>query len=84
MAFAIIVAIIAMVFATEFLSRFINKNPSVKMLAFSFLLMIGMALVADGLGFHIPRGDIYFAVSFSILVETFNILRSNITRQKID
>lgn len=84
MAFAIIIAIITMVFASGFLSRFINKNPSVKILAFSFLLMIGMALIADGLGFHIPRGYIYFAVSFSILVETLNILRNNITRQKVD
>lgn len=74
MAAAIIIAILAMLFASEPLSRFINKNPSVKILAFSFLLMIGMALVADGFGFHIPRAYIYFAVSFSVFVEALNLL----------
>ena len=82
MACAIVIAIGAMMFASEPLSRFINKNPSVKMLAFSFLLMIGMALIADGCGFHIPRGYIYFAVSFSVFVESLNLLKKAHNRPK--
>lgn len=74
MAAAIVIAIFSMLFASEPLSRFVNKNPSVKTLAFSFLLMIGMALIADGFGFHIPRAYIYFAVSFSVFVEVLNLL----------
>jgi len=74
MAAAIIIAILAMLFASAPLSKFVNKNPSIKILAFSFLLMIGMAVIADGFGFHIPRAYIYFAVSFSIFVEALNLL----------
>ena len=50
-------------------SRFINHHPTIKMLALSFLLLIGTALIADGLHFHIPKGYIYFAMAFSVLVE---------------
>src|SRR5207248_6437343 len=53
-------------------SEFIHRNPTVKMLALSFLLLIGMALVADGMHFHIPRGYLYFAVAFSGIVEALN------------
>jgi predicted tellurium resistance membrane protein TerC len=55
-------------------SRFVGNNPTTKMLALAFLLLIGVALIADGLGFHIPRGYIYFAMGFAALVETFNVL----------
>ena len=55
------------------MSDFVQRHPTVKMLALSFLLMIGVSLVADGLGFHIPRGYIYFAMAFSTMVEVFNI-----------
>src|SRR3990167_2017904 len=75
MALAIGIAILAMIFASEPLASFISHNPSVRMLAFSFLIMVGMVLVADGMHFHIPRGYIYFAVAFSILVECLNIFR---------
>lgn len=73
MATAIIIAIIAMLFVSETLSRFIERHPSVKMLALSFLILVGVVLIADGFGFHIPRGYIYFAIGFSIAVETLNI-----------
>ena len=53
---------------------FIERHPTTRMLALSFLLMIGLALVADGLGFHIPRGYIYAAMAFSAIVEVLNIL----------
>lgn len=74
MATAIIIAIIGMIFVSEPLAAFIKKYPTVRMLAFSFLLMVGMVLVADGLHFHVPRGYLYFAVAFSIFVEAMNIL----------
>ncbi len=73
---AIVVAMAVMLFAAEPVSAFVERHPTVKMLALSFLLMIGMALIADGLHFHIPKGYLYFGVAFSILVESLNLLRS--------
>ncbi len=74
MALAICFAILIMIVASHRVSEFIEKNPSVKMLAVSFILMVGMILVADGFDFHIPRAYIYFTISFSLFVETLNIL----------
>jgi predicted tellurium resistance membrane protein TerC len=74
MALAICFAIIIMIVASHSVSDFIEKNPSVKMLAISFILMVGMILIADGLNFHIPRAYIYFTITFSLFVETLNIL----------
>lgn len=73
MAIAIICAIIIMIFANTPLSKFIEDNPSVKMLAVSFILMVGMVLIADGFHFHVPRPYIYFSIAFSLFVETLNI-----------
>ena len=75
MAVAITIAIIVMLFASEPLSRFVHKHPTIKMLALSFLILIGMMLLADGLGFHIPRGYIYLAMGFSLFVEFLNMRR---------
>jgi predicted tellurium resistance membrane protein TerC len=75
MAVAITIAIIAMLFASESLSRFIERHPTVKMLALSFLILIGLVLIADGLDFHIPRGYIYFAMGFSLSIEFLNTLK---------
>lgn len=72
MAIAIIIAVIVMMIASEHIHYFIQKYPTVKMLALSFLLLIGTVLVADGLSFHVPRGYIYFALFFSLMVETLN------------
>ncbi len=72
MAIAITIAIIVMMIGSEPLSRFVNNHPTIRMLALSFLLMIGMVLIADGFSFHVPRGYIYFAVSFSVFVEILN------------
>jgi predicted tellurium resistance membrane protein TerC len=72
MSTAIVVAVLVMVFATEWMSRFIKKHPTIKILALSFLLLIGVILIADGFGSHIPRGYIYFAIGFSIFVEFIN------------
>lgn len=74
MAAAITIAIIAMLFASEPLSRFVAKHPTIKMLALSFLILIGMVLVADGFEFHIPRGYLYFAMGFSLFVEAMNMI----------
>ena len=71
---AVMVAMLVMYFASGPVSAFIQKHPTTKMLALSFLLLIGIALVADGLGFHIPRGYIYFAMAFAGAVEVFNVL----------
>lgn len=72
MAAAITIAILAMIFASEPLAALIDAYPTIKMLALSFLILIGMVLIADGFEFHIPRGYVYFAVSFSIFVECLN------------
>jgi predicted tellurium resistance membrane protein TerC len=73
MAAAIIVAVIVMVAFAGAVSAFVERHPTVKMLALSFLLLIGMALVGEGLEFHIPKGYIYFAMAFSVGVELLNI-----------
>ena len=67
-------------------SEFIKEHPTTKMLALSFLLLIGVALIADGAGFHIPRGYIYFAMAFSAGVELINVLarRNRAVRQPVD
>lgn len=84
MAFAITVAIIIMIFASEPVSAFITNNPSVKMLALSYLILIGTVLVADGFSFHIPRGYLYFAMGFSLAVECLNQFKSAIQKRKKD
>lgn len=70
---AIVLAIVIMLVAAEPLSAFVNRHPTVKSLALSFLLLVGVSLVADGLHFHIPRGYLYFAIGFSASVEAFNL-----------
>jgi predicted tellurium resistance membrane protein TerC len=74
MAAAIIVAVVIMLGASGPLAAFVDRHPTVKMLALSFLLLIGMTLVADGVGFHVPKGYIYAAISFSVVVELLNQL----------
>ena len=71
---AVAVAILVMYFASEPVAAFIERHPTTKMLALSFLFLIGAALIADGLDFHIPRGYIYFAMAFAAFVEVFNVL----------
>jgi predicted tellurium resistance membrane protein TerC len=71
---AVIAAVSVMMLAAAPLARFIEKNPTIVMLALGFLLMIGMTLIADGMGFHVPKGYIYAAMGFSALVEGLNML----------
>ena len=73
MIIAVVVAVAIMLIAAGSISAFVERHPTVKMLALSFLLLIGMTLVAEGLDFHIPKGYIYFAMGFSIFVEVINI-----------
>ena len=70
---AVILAVAIMMFSAEPISRFVNRHPTVKMLALSFLLLIGLSLIGDGLGMHIPKGYIYFAMGFSVFVEMINL-----------
>jgi predicted tellurium resistance membrane protein TerC len=74
MVIAVVTAVTVMLLAAEPLSRFINNNPTIVMLALSFLLMIGMTLIAEGFGFHVPKGYIYAAMAFSALVEALNMM----------
>lgn len=73
MVMAIVLSTIVMAIAAEPLGNFLEKHPTTKMLALAFILLVGVALVADGAGFHIPRGYLYFAIAFSMFVETLNI-----------
>jgi len=70
---AVVLAVVFMIFSAAAVSSFIQRHPTVKMLALSFLLLVGVALVADGLDLHIPRGHIYFAMAFSVFVELLNL-----------
>jgi len=74
MVVAVLVAVAVMLLAADPLANFINKNPTVVMLALGFLLMIGMVLIADGFGIHVPKGYIYAAMAFSAFVEFLNLV----------
>lgn len=70
---AVIIAMIVMIYFVEIISRFINKHPTLQVLALSFLILIGFMLILDGFHFEIPKGYIYFALFFSVMVEMVNI-----------
>ncbi|MFA4923189.1 MAG: TerC family protein, partial [Ignavibacteriaceae bacterium] len=73
MATAVVVAVIFMLFLSGKISAFVNNHPTVKMLALSFLLLIGITLIAEGFDKHIPKGYIYFSMAFSLFVEMLNL-----------
>jgi predicted tellurium resistance membrane protein TerC len=73
MVMAIICAVAVMIFFSEILARFIENHPTVKILALSFLVLVGSALVVDGFGMHVPREYLYFSIAFSVLIEVLNI-----------
>jgi predicted tellurium resistance membrane protein TerC len=80
---AVVLSTFVMAFAARPLGEFIERHPTVKMLALAFILLVGVALVADGAGFHIPRGYLYFAIAFSLAVELLNIrTRSKAEQQR--
>ncbi|HEY5666073.1 MAG TPA: TerC family protein [Gammaproteobacteria bacterium] len=80
MIIAIVVAVGVMMFSAGAIGRFVDRHPTVKMLALSFLVLIGTALVAEGIDLHIPKGYIYFAMAFSVSVEMLNLRLRRITR----
>lgn len=71
---AIILAVLIMIFASNTVGEFIDRHPTVKMLALAFLILVGVALVADGFNIHIPRGYLYFGMAFSAMVEALNLI----------
>ena len=70
---AVVLAVGVMMFSAEPISAFVNHHPTIKVLALSFLLLIGISLIGDGLGMHVPKGYIYFAMGFSVFVEMINL-----------
>jgi predicted tellurium resistance membrane protein TerC len=80
---AIVIAILVMMLVSGYISAFVERHPTVKILALSFLVLVGMALVADGFGSHIPKGYLYFAMAFSVGVEMVNLrLRKLLDRRR--
>jgi predicted tellurium resistance membrane protein TerC len=79
---AVVIAVGVMLFAAGPISNFVERHPTVKMLALAFLLLIGTSLVADGFGQHISKGYIYFAMGFSVLVEGLNLRMFKKAKQK--
>jgi predicted tellurium resistance membrane protein TerC len=77
---AVMIAVGIMMVSAETISAFVHRHPTVKMLALSFLLLIGMSLILDGFGHHIPKGYIYFAMGFSVFVEMINLRLRKISR----
>lgn len=73
MVIAIITAVLVMMFSAKAIGEFVDEHPTIKILALSFLILIGFTLMAEGLGLHIPKGYIYFAMAFSVAVEMINI-----------
>ncbi|MFZ4780358.1 MAG: TerC family protein, partial [Terrimicrobiaceae bacterium] len=70
---AVVISVIFMMFFSGPISRFVEAHPTIKMLALSFLLLIGVTLIADGFGQHVSKGYIYFAMGFSVFVEVLNL-----------
>jgi len=73
MIIAVIAAVLVMLFAAKAIGDFVDNHPTIKMLALSFLILIGFTLVGEGLGFHVPKGYVYFAMAFSLVVELLNL-----------
>ncbi|WP_046864373.1 TerC family protein [Microvirga massiliensis] len=84
MVIAVVVAVTVMLLAADPLARFIHANPTIVMLALGFLLMIGMTLIAEGFGAHVPKGYIYTAMAFSAAVEALNMLSRRAARRKAE
>lgn len=82
MVVAVVVAVTVMLLAATPLANFIEKNPTIVMLALAFLLMIGTTLIAEGMGFHVPKGYVYAAMAFSALVEVLNMISRNARKKK--
>ncbi|MDH0747158.1 TerC family protein [Pseudomonas sp. GD03842] len=84
MVIAVISAVIVMLVASEPLAKFINDNPTVVMLALGFLIMIGMTLIAEGFGAHVPKGYVYTAMAFSALIEVLNMMARRSKQKRLE
>ena len=73
MAIAIILAVLVMMFAAKSIGDFVEKHPTIKILALSFLILVGVTLIVEGFDVHVPKGYIYFAMAFSVAVEFINL-----------
>jgi predicted tellurium resistance membrane protein TerC len=83
MVIAVVVSVLVMLFAADPLAKFINDNPSVVMLALGFLIMIGMTLIAEGFGAHVPKGYVYAAMGFSVAIEVLNMMSRRAKQKKL-
>jgi predicted tellurium resistance membrane protein TerC len=81
---AVMIAVGVMLFASGPISRFVHAHPTVKMLALSFLLLIGLTLIADGVGLHVPKGYVYVAMGFSVFVEALNLVARRRARKPVE
>jgi len=81
---AILLAVAVMLLAAKPLGHFIDNNPTIKMLALAFIVLVGAYLIADGFEFHIPRGYIYGAMGFSALVEVLNLWAKRTARERLN
>ena len=81
---AVVIAAVVMVFTSTPLANFVERHPTIKMLALSFLLMIGFTLIVEGFHQHIPKGYIYFAMGFSVLVEMLNLRLRRVTEGPVN
>jgi predicted tellurium resistance membrane protein TerC len=81
---AVIVTVSIMLFASEPIAKFINKHPAFKMLALSFLILIGVSLIGEGLDFHIPKGYIYFSMAFALLVDIIQMKASKVKAPPVE
>lgn len=81
---AIVTAVLVMMFAARAIGEFVDRHPTIKMLALSFLILVAVALVGEGFGFHIPKGYIYFAMAFSVAVEMLNLRMQKKNAQAVE
>ena len=82
MVLAVVIAVFIMMLASKYIAQFVDENPSIKVLALAFLILVGVTLIADGLDFHISKAYIYFAMAFSLAVESINIYISKKQKRK--
>ncbi|OQX86119.1 hypothetical protein B6D60_06755 [candidate division KSB1 bacterium 4484_87] len=83
MIIAIVLAVGVMMLAANAIGNFVDQHPTIKMLALSFLILVGVSLLGEGFGFHIPKGYIYFAMAFSFLVEMLNLQIRKVRRKPV-
>ncbi|MEO5770166.1 MAG: TerC family protein, partial [Polyangia bacterium] len=84
MMLAMVIAVVVMLVGANIISDFITRHPSMKVLALSFLMMVGVLLIADSFGKHLSKGYVYFAMAYALAVEVINIRRRRVSARKAD